>query len=100
MRMGSTPRYEVMMSENSFFIGTFSSRKRRFGLFCLAIFRIRTYSKNREDLGSLKLSCLPAKENPWQGDPPMRRSMWGGVIDLTSPRWMVLGKFFWAIFMA
>ena len=69
--IGSTLRNLVMMSCDSFFILTFSSKK-YLGFSALSN---RTYSKNKVDLGSSKLSCLPAKLKPWQGDPPMSRSM-------------------------
>ena len=34
-----------------------------------------TYSKNNLLLGSLKFKPLPAIEKPWQGEPPIRRSI-------------------------
>ena len=34
----------------------------------------RTNSKNNFERGSLKLSCFPAKENPWHGLPPIIKS--------------------------
>ena len=60
MSIGSTSRYSVMMSRNSFFMRTFSNRK------YLGLQRSikSTNSKNSLLRGSSNASPFPAKENP------------------------------------
>lgn len=69
--IGSTQSILVIISTRSFFILTFSNRK----YLGFTSFSILTYSKKSLLLGSLKFNFLPALLNPWQGLPPIRRSI-------------------------
>lgn len=92
---GSNPNWSVMTCSHSLRIRTFSSRNKTPGLYSCISRRIRTYSKNRTLRGSLKFNCFPAKLNPWHGEPPIRRSMWGrsaARTPVTLPSCTVSGK--------
>ena len=76
--------YEVIISNHSFFMRTFSRRK-NLGLHSLSI---RTNSKKSALLGSSNASFFPAIEKPWQGEPPISKSILGKYavcIFFTSP---------------
>jgi len=50
--------------------------------------------KNNLLLGSSKFNCLPAKLNPWQGDPPINKSIFGKFDPFTNstlPTCLVFG---------
>ena len=69
--IGSTPSYSLIISLDSLFMTTFSSIK-YFGLHCL---KILTNSKNNLLLGSSKFKRFPDLLKPWQGEPPINKSI-------------------------